>query len=395
MVGVLVSVFGAIRRCEHAKVKSRRPGPIPRQLCNYEATIILSLQRKRIAFRRGSFEDSLLPNTDLVNDESIVNPTAVTSFSVAHSDRFTPGDQILLAGKTEIMLVTAVNNSTNTLTVIRNYGGSSVASVEHGDTIHIIGNAALEGDNAPIPRFTTRVRRQNFTQIFTKSVEVSGSQLAVQAIGVADELDYQKQERLRELLRDLENCVINGIAPMANPQGGTTIRRTMNGILASITTNRFVINTGEIPAGDGPEENLLTENVLNTALRTVWEQSSGTIDTIVCSGFQKRRINSFIAASQRYAQNTTTFSSMVDVYESDFGVCRVVLSRWMPPDKLLLLDSSRIDVMPLAGRSFHFKPLASTGDSEAGQIIGEYTLELRNENAHAVISGLGATTRAI
>ena len=85
----------------------------------------------------------------------------------------------------------------------------------------------------------------------------------------------------------------------------------------------------------------------------------------------------------------TAFSSMVDIYESDFGICRVVMSRWVPPDALLLLDSSRIDVMALSGRSFHFKPLASAGDAELGQVIGEYTMELRNENAHAILHGLG------
>jgi hypothetical protein len=67
------------------------------------------------------------------------------------------------------------------------------------------------------------------------------------------------------------------------------------------------------------------------------------------------------------------------------------MSRWVPQDKILLLDSSRIHVMPLSGRSFHFKPLASTGDSDVGQVIGEYTLEMRNENAHAVLEGLGIT----
>jgi hypothetical protein len=79
---------------------------------------------------------------------------------------------------------------------------------------------------------------------------------------------------------------------------------------------------------------------------------------------------------------------MVSVYESDFGVARVILSRWCPPDTVMLLDSSRLDVLPLAGRSFHYKPLASTGDSEVGQLIGEYTLEMRNEAAHGVIRGL-------
>jgi hypothetical protein len=57
---------------------------------------------------------------------------------------------------------------------------------------------------------------------------------------------------------------------------------------------------------------------------------------------------------------------------------------------VLLLDSSRIDVMPLSGRSFHYKPLATTGDRESGLVIGEYTLEMRNENAHGIITGLAA-----
>lgn len=84
------------------------------------------------------------------------------------------------------------------------------------------------------------------------------------------------------------------------------------------------------------------------------------------------------------------YSNLISVYESDFGVCKVVLSRWCPTDKVLLLDSSRIEVMPLAGRSFHYKPLASTGDAINGQVIGEYTLQFRNENAHGVLGGLAA-----
>ena len=47
-----------------------------------------------------------------------------------------------------------------------------------------------------------------------------------------------------------------------------------------------------------------------------------------------------------------------------------------------------LEVMPLQGRSFHFKPLAASGDSVRGQVIGEYTLELRNEQAHAKLRGL-------
>lgn len=332
-------------------------------------------------------EDSLLPNTDLINQTTFSpTPSSATSITVLNGSRFRAGDQIRADNQREVMLVTAVAG--NTLTVSRAYGGTPAQALANSQVLTILGNAAFEGEDRPATRFTNRARLSNFTQIFTASVEVSGSQQAVQTIGVADELDFQKQERLRELLRDLENCVINGVAPAVNPQGSSTVRRTMRGLLATIQTNSFEPGDGVIPDGAGAAQNELTETVLNAALRAIWEQSSARIDTIVVNGIQKRRINQFVG-DRGYAPRDTKFRELVSVYESDFGVCRVVLSRWMPQDALLLLDSSRISVMPLAGRSFHYKPLASSGDSEVGQVIGEYTLQALNENAHGVIRALG------
>ncbi len=331
-------------------------------------------------------EDSLLPNTDTINQTTFTpSPTAATSITVNNGPRFRVGDQIRGVTLSEVMLVTAVAG--NVLTVVRQYGGSPAAALTNGLTLVILGNAAIEGDDRPATRFTNRVRRSNFTQIFTASVEVSGSVRAASGVGVSDELDYQKQERLRELLRDLENCVINGVAASANPQGDAATRRTMRGVIPAIITNRFTPDSGPIPPGGGTEMTLLNEEVLNAAMRAIWEQSSARIDTIVCNGFQKRRINSFVG-DRGYAPADTRFRDLVSIYESDFGVARVVLSRWMPPDSVLMLDSSRLSVLPLAGRSFHFKPLASTGDSEVGQLIGEYTLEMLNENAHGLLRGL-------
>jgi hypothetical protein len=247
----------------------------------------------------------------------------------------------------------------------------------------ILGNAALEAADATSPRFTVRTRKSNYTQIFSAALQVSGSEAAVRQIGVDDEMDYQKTGRLRELLRDLENTAINGVAPAATPEGSSTVRRTMRGILASLSTNVMTPNTGYIP-----DETALSEEHVNGALRTVWEASGNKPDLIVCGGSQKRKINGFIQSSQRYSTSAETFKNLVSVYESDFGVCRVVLSRFVPADSVLFLDSSRVSVLPLAGRSFHFKRLAVTGDYESGEVLGEYTLELRNEKGHGVLKGL-------
>ena len=329
-------------------------------------------------------EDELLPNKDAVNDSTFTDPDADTQFVVDNGSRFRVGDQIQIEGSRELMLVSGV--STNTLTVIRGYAGTTAENLADNQTINILGNAALEGDDKPGVRFTNRRRCGNYTQIFTASVDVSGTDVAARQLGLADEMDYQKQERLRELIRDMENTVINGGQPTSSPQGGDTVRRTMKGVVQHLATNVFRTGDSGFPSGAD-----LDEAKINYVLRKIWASSSGNIDLIVVGGFQKRRINSFVSSSRSYAAGDTKFTDLVNVYESDFGVCRIVTTRWLPQDTVLLLDSSRIAVLPLAGRSFHFKPLASAGDYECGELIGEYTVELKNEAAHGIIRGLSVS----
>jgi hypothetical protein len=332
-------------------------------------------------------EDTLLPNSDSINQTTFTpNGQDATSLTVVNGSRFQVGDLLRPGNAPEVIQVTGV--SSNTLTVVRRYGSTSTSTIVNGQRITILGNAALEGADASLVRFTSRTRRANFTQIFAASVEVSGTMQAVRAHAIRDELDFQKQERMRELLRDLENCVINGAAPTASPQGSSTVRRSMNGIVRQIATNQFVPGQAGFPAGGGAGTDL-SENLVNAAMRLAWEQSQGRIDTIVVGGFQKRRINQFVASTARhYTPGQTRLGELVSIYESDFGTARVVVSRWMPADTVLLLDSSRVQVMPLQGRSFHFKPLATTGDFTSGQVVGEYTVEFKNEAAHALIRGL-------
>jgi len=329
-------------------------------------------------------EDELLPNKDAINDSTYTNPTQDTDFVVDHGSRFRIGDQIQVEGSEELMLVTNVNS--NTLTVVRGYAGTTAEALADNKVTNILGNAALEGADKPGARFTTRVRRGNYTQIFTAVVEVSGTDIAASQLGLADEMDYEKQERLRELLRDMENTVINGGQPSSNPEGSSSVRRTMKGIIRHLSSNIFHTGDSGFPTGTD-----LDEAKINYVLRKIWESSSGNADLIVVGGFQKRKINAFCADSRTYGANDTTFTNMVSIYESDFGVCRIITSRWMPQDAALFLDSSRTSVLPLAGRSFYFKPLASSGDYESGELIGEYTLELRNEAAHGIIRDLSVS----
>ena len=335
-------------------------------------------------------EDALLPNIGQLNQVTFSpDPETAATLTVDDSAVFRVGDLVRPVGSSEVMMVVAVIGGSEQIAVVRGYGATVAATLADNMELTILGNAALEGDDAPDARFTNRSRKSNYTQIFTSGIDVSGSLQASRAYGIADEVDYQKQERMRELLRDLENCVINGVSPVSDGQGSSTVRRSMNGLIHSLDTNLFEPGQGGIPVGDGGGSDELNEEILNAALKQIWDQSSGGVDTIVVGGAQKRKINGFATGSRAYLPDDQVYSDLISVYESDFGVCRVVMSRWMPSDAVLLLDSSRVSVLPMQGRSFHYKPLASTGDSISGQVIGEYTAEIKNENAHGLVTGLG------
>ena len=329
-------------------------------------------------------EDELLPNKDAINDDTYTDPDVDTDFVVDNGSRFRVGDQIQVEGSEELMLVTGINS--NTLTVVRGYAGTTAEDLADNQVINILGNAALEGADKPGARFTNRSRCGNYTQIFTATVEVSGTDMTASQLGLADEMDFQKQERLRELIRDLENTVINGGQPASEPEGSGSVRRSMKGIIQHLSTNVFHTGDSGFPSGTA-----LDEDKINYVLRKIWESSNGNVDLIVVGGFQKRKINAFCADSRTYGATDTTFTNLVSIYESDFGVCRIVTSRWIPQEAALFVDSSRVNVLPLAGRGFHFKPLASGGDYECGELIGEYTLELKNEAAHGLIRSLSTS----
>ena len=145
----------------------------------------------------------------------------------------------------------------------------------------------------------------------------------------------------------MENTVINGGKAAANPQGSDTVRRTMKGIIQHCATNVFSRQTAGFPAGSG-----LDEAKINYVLRKIWEQSSGSVDLIVVGGFQKRKINAFLTGSRSFGAADTTYRDMVSLYESDFGVCRIVTTRWMPQDAVLFLGFVADQCVAAGGQKF-------------------------------------------
>jgi Family of unknown function (DUF5309) len=119
-------------------------------------------------------------------------------------------------------------------------------------------NVALEGQDAPPDQVRIRGTANNVTQIhhettgvsYTKQAatgDVAGLNTAGKVNQVMDELDWQVQQFLKIMVRDIEYSFIRGI--YQNPSDNLTPRMT-RGILQAITTN--VVSGGTaVPGGVG------------------------------------------------------------------------------------------------------------------------------------------------
>jgi hypothetical protein len=227
-------------------------------------------------------------------------------------------------------------------------------------------NYAIEGDDFTFAIPAYRARTGAYTQIFTKVLEVSGTQMAVDTAGVENEFSYQMTKRMKELATDIEKALFTG----TGNSGASGTARHLKGIFSWIATNS---NTG---SGAGTSQ--LTETIFNDLLQTIYD-AGGTPDTCYCNSYQKRKISAFATSSTRsqLPGDTGKLYNFVSAYESDFGLIEVKLDQFCTTTMIAVLDSSLWRVAILRG--VKSVDVATIGDAKRGALVGELTLEAGNE----------------
>jgi hypothetical protein len=77
---------------------------------------------------------------------------------------------------------------------------------------------------------------------------------------------------------------------------------------------------------------------------------------------------------------------VIDTVRTPFGDVSLVMDRWAPSGSVYIVDPAHVGLSTY--RPFQVEPLAKTGDYEREQVIGEFTLCVRQDKAHAVISAI-------
>lgn len=315
------------------------------------------------------YEDEMFGATTTVTgavDES------ATEVDVADATIFRK-DHIVLVGD-EYVKVTAVNASGNKLTVERGYAGTDAAAIEDGDKLDIQFLEGEEGMDAVDARYKPRKRVSNATQIFTDSINISGTQLAVENHNIDNFYAYEKDKVQTLLALQLEKAALNGVY-----MDNGTIRKA-RGIRNFIKTN-VMQNAGKLSA-----------DKISDAIQAIY--TAGGFANGGSAGYEivvgptlKRAVSNFDKSVVRIAQEEGKRGTVVNYLTTDFGEFPVSINNNLKEDEVLIIDKNRIKLRPLKGREFNHEYLGKQGDYVKGMIVGEYTVEVQQEKAHALIKG--------
>jgi len=256
-------------------------------------------------------------------------------------------------------------------------------------------NAVVEGADATSATLAPTTRVGNRTQISQKTIQIAGTLESIDKAGRKSEKAYQLSKASSELKRDMEKILLSNQAAVT---GDASTARKLGSLQAWLETNYVGAGTA---GSDGTTARVsgtdaaFTETMLKSAVKAAYEQG-GNPSVLMVTPTQKQVVSGFAGiAEQRYqapSNAPTTIVGAADVYLSDFGTLSVVPNRFMSADAddngevAFVLDPEYASIAYL--RPFATNELAKTGDSEKTQLLVEYTLEVKNEKAHAIIADL-------
>ena len=280
-------------------------------------------------------------------------------------------------------------------------------AVAEGSTFSTVAGAQAAGGD--------RTRLGNYTQINSKTVQVSGTKRSVDQAGVADEYAYQLKKVGTEMRRDLELDLVHSF----NDKNGSGTR-TMGGYQAYVNDN--VVNAGAAGAYTAPgSTGVGTAGAINRGasdanldaielsdvddiMQTIYEQG-GKATTLMTSPKNKRELSS---KAHGTAQNTVRnlddsgkIRQSIELFDSDFGSIQIVPNYIMGLDfntgsgattnskdfSALVYDPSFFKIATL--RPLQETEVGQQGDSTIGQIVEECTLAVSSPKSAGMIVGLG------
>ena len=310
-------------------------------------------------------EDTLGPLSDPLAASITSNATTIT---MTDAGAFQEGMIILV--DSEQMWVSSVGAS-EVITVTRNFGGTQ-ATHAAAAVATVIGMARMEGAESDDIGFTDRYTGSNFTQILHKEIKVTRTQNQIAQYGIAEEFVYQQNKAVPELMRLLERHFYYNTAAGS---GSASTPRVMGGYGAFITNNK--------QSGAS-----LAQSQFEAAVQASYEDGGTGPWTALLSPTNMVKVKNFYDSSNflRVNRGESTVGMVIDSIMTPFGNVDLVLDRWAKNTEIPLIDAKHAGFRTLY--PFTFEPLSKSGDYQRGEVVGEFTLCIRQDKAHALLTNV-------
>lgn len=316
-------------------------------------------------------EEDLTPQTITVTSVTGTASPWTLTIPDGTTEVVRPGDILQLTNVDDYgrqFRVDSVNHTTNQV-VVSSFGATTDSDdPASGDVLQIIGQYRDEGSDPEAARSVEREEKYNFTQWGQERIQVTRTARKRELYGQGDPYDHEVMKKFRELAIRFERSMVLGYRVESTDKK----RRSMGGLLFYITTNA-VSNTAA---------NVKT--AINQLVRKAYEQG-GSPSVLMVSPAVKAAISANIDPTLRRSDRADRIGGfVVDSVLTDFGEVDVVANRHFPTKKGILLQREFIKRRPF-DNYFH-ELLAKTGDADVGHIVGEQSLEVKNEKAHGVLT---------
>lgn len=252
-------------------------------------------------------------------------------------------------------------------------------------------NAQVEGDEYANASIAVPARNTNQLQISNKVVSVTETQMAVDQVGAQDAMAYAVAKYGQLLKNDVEAIICGNQAATAGTNNTTEAIRTLRSFEAWVPTGNSSLGasgaagTTTQSATDGTQR-AFNEDLFLDVLQAMYTAGARP-DLAILPAKQKRIFGGFTGASFRNTNVADkTVTAVVDIYVSDFGEVKAMVSRYVRARSVLIAEKEKLEVAYL--RPFNVIDLAKTGSAERKAIEVEYTFVPRNPSALGRVADL-------
>ena len=316
------------------------------------------------------------PTTNYTGANETTPGTSIT-ITTGDASMFSVGDVIYVPRTGEQMLVTAVNTSTDTLTVQRGWGENPAQPLQNGDLLVYLAPAYEEHATSGEAKWINPIEKYNYCQVVRTPYEISRRELQTATYDLKNpKLQELRRETLILHMEALERQFIFGQAKRDTSTG--KIRDATRGLISFIQTN--VYSAGGV----------FTRQKFTDFLGMVFNYGGKNKVMFVGSDMlEALEAEVFAGANVQITPRSKEFGLSITTWISPYGQIDIVYHRLLSqvhPDMGIVVDLDKVKYAYLQDTQARENIQPPDLDGVKGEYITDAGLQLMNEELHGIIT---------